>query len=414
MVNIFQKKVLILAIYAGEIMMKNGAEVYRVEDTITRICKACRIDHVEIFATPTGIFVSLDNGGEDDDPLTYVKRIDGIETDLNKISKINHFSREFTTTDLSVDDAMKQLKEIDETKPYPIPLRLLGAALVASFFSLIFGGAPVDFCVAFVVGMFAYAFSRFLGKFDINFFVRCFCSCAGAAFLALVASSWIDAAAYQPVIIGTLMIFVPGVAITNAIRDFLSGSMLSGICRMMEAFLIAVALAAGAGVVLKLWSDRGCVRMSDLLLQFIYALFATCGFAIIFRVPLKHFPVCMIIGGLAWSCYQICLYYNASAVVGCFIAACLVGLLSDICSRVFKEAATIFIIPGMISLVPGYNIYYTMEALLSSELGDAAKVGSQTLLMAGAIAAGLLVIGAVINVIRSIVKKTAALTREKL
>lgn len=109
--------------------------------------------------------------------------------------------------------------------------------------------------------------------------------------------------------------------------------------------------------------------MSDLLLQFIYALFATCGFAIIFRVPLKHFPVCMIIGGLAWSCYQICLYYNASAVVGCFIAACLVGLLSDICSRVFKEAATIFIIPGMISLVPGYNIYYTMEALLSSELG---------------------------------------------
>ena len=137
MVNIFQKKVLILAIYAGEIMMKNGAEVYRVEDTITRICKACRMDHVEIFATPTGIFVSLDNGGEDDDPLTYVKRIDGIETDLNKISKINHFSREFTTTDLSVDDAMDQLHEIDESKPYPVPLRLLGAALVASCFSLI-------------------------------------------------------------------------------------------------------------------------------------------------------------------------------------------------------------------------------------------------------------------------------------
>ena len=212
------------------------------------------MDHVEIFATPTGIFVSLDNGGEDDDPLTYVKRIDGIETDLNKISKINHFSREFTTTDLSVDDAMDQLHEIDESKPYPVPLRLLGAALVASCFSLIFGGGTIDFAVAFGVGMFAYAFSRFL-----NFFVRCFCSCAGAAFLALLMSAWIGGAAYQPVIIGTLMIFVPGVAITNAIRDFLSGSMLSGICRMMEAILIAVALAAGAGVVLKLWSVMGGV-----------------------------------------------------------------------------------------------------------------------------------------------------------
>ena len=100
--------------------------------------------------------------------------------------------------------------------------------------------------------------------------------------------------------------------------------------------------------------------------------------------------------------------------IACFIASCLVGFLSDICSRICKEAATIFIIPGMICLVPGYNIYYTMEALLGSELGDAAKVGSQTLLMAGAIAAGLLVIGAVINVIRSIIKKTAALAKEKL
>ncbi len=154
--------------------------------------------------------------------------------------------------------------------------------------------------------------------------------------------------------------------------------------------------------------------MSDLLLQFIYALFATCGFAIIFRVPPKTIPVCMLIGGLAWSCYQICMYYDASPVISCFIASCLVGFLSDICSRICKEAATIFIIPGMICLVPGYNIYYTMEALLGRELGDAAKVGSQTLLMAGAIAAGLLVIGAVINVIRSIIKKTAALAKEKL
>ena len=154
--------------------------------------------------------------------------------------------------------------------------------------------------------------------------------------------------------------------------------------------------------------------MSDLLLQFIYALFATCGFAIIFNVPRMAIPICMIIGGMAWSCYQVCIYYNASAVIGCFIAACLVGFLSDICARVFKEAATIFIIPGMISLVPGYNIFYTMEALLGNNLADAAKVGSQTLLMAGAIAAGLLVIGAVTNVIRSIIKKTTALAKEKL
>lgn len=259
MVNAFHKKVLILAIYAGEIMMKNGAEIYRVEDTITRICKACHMDHIEVFATPTGIFVSMDKDGDEDIPLTYIKRIKGTDTDLNKISLINHFSREFTDTDLSVEEGMNRLHEIDDTKPYPYPVRLLGAGMIASFFCVIFGGTPIDFLIAFLIGVTAYVLSSFLKKYDINFFIRGFCCCGLAALLAMITSTSIHTASYEPIIIGSIMIFVPGVAITNSIRDFLSGDMLSGIARMTEAILIAVSLAAGAGVVLKLWSTLGGV-----------------------------------------------------------------------------------------------------------------------------------------------------------
>lgn len=259
MVNVFQKKVLILAVYAGEIMMKNGAEIYRVEDTITRICKACHIDHIEVFATPTGIFVSLDKGGAEDDPLTYIKRIKGTDTDLDKISQINHFSREFTTTDLSVEKGMERLKEIDRKKPYPYGVRLLGASLVSSFFCLIFGGTAIDFLIAFIVGILSYILSSFLKKYEINFFIRGFCCCLLASFLALSMSAPIPSASYEPIIIGSIMLFVPGVAITNSIRDFLSGDMLSGIARMTEAVLTAVSLAAGAGVMLKLWGVIGGV-----------------------------------------------------------------------------------------------------------------------------------------------------------
>ncbi|NLD19606.1 MAG: threonine/serine exporter family protein [Clostridiales bacterium] len=259
MVNVFQKKVLILAIYAGEIMMKNGAEIYRVEDTITRICKACGINYIEVFATPTGIFVSLDKGGEENDTQTYIKRIKSTNTDLNKISMINRFSREFTTTDLSVEDGMKMLKEIDGQKPYPLPVRLLGAAMVSSFFCLIFGGTVVDFCVAFLAGVICYLLSAFLTKYEINFFIRGFCCCALASFIAMTAATSITFASYEPIIIGSIMIFVPGVAITNSIRDFLSGDMLSGVARMTEALLTAVSLAAGAGVIIKLWGVIGGV-----------------------------------------------------------------------------------------------------------------------------------------------------------
>ncbi|MDD6190437.1 MAG: threonine/serine exporter family protein [Firmicutes bacterium] len=251
-----QKKILILAIQAGKIMMKSGAEIYRVEDTITRICKACGIDYVNVFATPTGIFVSIDNENGDD-TVTYIKRIKSSETNLSKISQVNDFSRKFTTTDLSVEDGMKMLDEIDAERKYPLTVRIIGAGFVASCFSTMFGGNVIDFLIAFIAGMICYVCSRFLEKFEVNFFIRGLCCCALAAFLALVAQASVDGAGYGTIVTGCLMLFVPGVAITNSIRDFLSGDMVSGLARMVEAILTAVALAAGSGIVIKLWYIAG-------------------------------------------------------------------------------------------------------------------------------------------------------------
>ncbi len=146
--------------------------------------------------------------------------------------------------------------------------------------------------------------------------------------------------------------------------------------------------------------------MIYLLTQFIFIMFATCGFCIIFKVPVKHFPPCVATGSVGWLIYQLSMYYDASPVLSCFVASCAVGLLSDICARLFKDASTIFIIPGILCLVPGSGMYYTMEALLDNNMSEAASRGTQTLLMAGAIAAGLLIIGSLIQVIRSLVRKT--------
>ena len=244
-----QKEILILAIKAGKIMMKSGAEIYRVEDTISRICLACGIDHVNVFAMPTGIFVSI-NIEDEDDTVTYVKRITGSETDLRKIAEVNRFSREFTTTDLSVKDGMKMLEEIENRKP-----------VVTGCFALIFGGAIPDFFVAFVAGFGAYAFSRLLQRSEINFFIRGFLCTAFTSICALIAETLIPGVSYSFVVMGCIMLFVPGVAITNSIRDFLSGDMLSGLARLTEAFLIGISLAAGAGVVIKLWTMTGGITL---------------------------------------------------------------------------------------------------------------------------------------------------------
>ena len=138
---------------------------------------------------------------------------------------------------------------------------------------------------------------------------------------------------------------------------------------------------------------------------FVFALFATLGFCIIFHVPPKHIPIAALIGSAGWLAYQACQMAIGSSVFSCFLASCAVGLLSDIASRVFKDAATVFIIPGILCLVPGSGMYNTMFALVAGELKDAAAVGSRTLMMAGSIALGLLVVGAVIRIVVSIARR---------
>lgn len=253
MINQMQKKVLILALRAGELMMKSGAEISRVEDTIERICKACKIPYVEVFATPTGIFLSLDEGSEDSDMHTFIKRIKGSSIDLEKISRINHFSREFTSTDLSIESGLTILKDIANITPYPLILRILGAALVSSFFALIFQGNINDFFCAFFIGACSYILSGLLDKIDTNLFIRGFCCCFLATFLALGLFSVGLGSNLSSTIIGSIMIFLPGVALTNAIRDTLAGDMLSGASKGLEAIIIAVSLASGVGVSIKVW-----------------------------------------------------------------------------------------------------------------------------------------------------------------
>lgn len=257
MIDQRQKKILMLAVRAGEILMKNGAEVYRVEDTMSRICKACGIEHVEVFATPTGIFISLDQGTSDSDTQTFVKNIKSRATNLHRISEVNNFSRKFTTTDMTIEEGMEILNSIDDDTYYPLSFKVFGAALIASFFAVFFGGNAVDFGVAFIAGVVSYILSIILDKLGVASFIQGFCCCAVSAVIALIASVTVIGASYSYIIIGTLMIFVPGVAITNAVRDFISGEMLAGTARMMEAALTAVSLAAGAGVVLKIWELTG-------------------------------------------------------------------------------------------------------------------------------------------------------------
>jgi len=408
---------LILALFAGEIMMKSGAEVYRVEDTIDRICRACKIDYVECFATPTGLFVSLDSGTGDSDMHTFVKRIRGTRIDLEKISLVNAFSRVFTTTDLSIEDGFEQLRAIKARPGYSEWLRVVATVLVGVFFCPIYKGGVLDMVMAGGISAVSYLISCGVARLKFPDFLRILISCAGAAGLVLLAAVLGMSDSVSPVLIAATTIFLPGVAITNAARDLISGDMVSGVARLAEALLAAVAIAGGVGVGVKIWFLMGGSMSGDRVVIFatgwflLFGFFGSLGFGILFNAPKRMLVPTALIGAFGMFIYMV-LLPRYGMVNACFFGTCAIAVLAEIFCRVGKDATTVFIIPGIIPFVPGVSLYETMSAMLSGNYSGAMQAGTQALTIAGSMALALGLIATFVRLIMTLVHRIGHWRRE--
>lgn len=246
------KKLLLLATMAGRIMLKAGAEIYRAEDTIVRICKSRKdIRYVDAYVVPTGIFISLEYKGE---LLSYIKRNKTISIDLNKIDMVNEFSRSFVNSNMSIDEGIKELKKINKTNTYKSKTKSLFGSLGAALFCVLFGGTFLDFISSFIVSLTVLTFINKISKFELTFFINnLFGSilASGLSYIMIIIGLGQN---IDKVIIGSIMCLVPGVAITNAIRDTMSGEFLSGLSRLMEAVFSAIAIALGVGIILNFYA----------------------------------------------------------------------------------------------------------------------------------------------------------------
>jgi uncharacterized membrane protein YjjP (DUF1212 family) len=240
-----------VAAEAGKIILESGGETYRVEETITRICTAYGLTNSESFVTPTGIMISAtDVKGN---TISLIKRIKSRTVDLEKISKVNDLSRSIKAKNLTVEYVHDELVEISKLPRYSTKVTIFFSALAAAFFTLLFGGEIQDFLISFLIGIVIKLVSLLLNNININEFFINALGGSIAALGALVSAKLGLANNVDTIIIGSIMLLVPGLAITNAIRDTIAGDLLAGISRGVEAFLIAVAIAVGSGTTLKLW-----------------------------------------------------------------------------------------------------------------------------------------------------------------
>lgn len=247
--NLAEAKQLIkLAIHAGRLQIKNGAEIYRAEDTVLRICKSAEnVSKVDAHVLPSGIFVSLEF---DDDIITVFKSVGVSTTNMSKIDKINTFSRNFVISTMSMETAFKILNSIEEENDTAYFKFDIYAGFCGAFFSVLFGGKLREFICAYIVTFTTSLILRKIEPFKLNFVVTNFIGAFLISIFTFLLYLLNLPQSMDEVIIGSIMILVPGLVATNAVRDIMNSDFLSGLIGLTKAIFIALGIAIGVGLTL--------------------------------------------------------------------------------------------------------------------------------------------------------------------
>lgn len=224
----------------GRELLENGAETSRVEDTLTRIIRHFYSGYIEILVVLTGFFVNIGTN------ITTV-RVRRRTINLDKVAKINMMSRDIVDGRIDFDEAVERFSEIKAQKAYPLWIKTIAVAVCCSFFTLLGSGNFADSLNSFIVGSALNVLTWFMKKHHTADFIITFTGGVMIAFLTVILYAAGLGTNINAMITGSIMPLVPGLAITNALRDIIAGDYLSGGARMFDAIVVAVALAAGAG-----------------------------------------------------------------------------------------------------------------------------------------------------------------------
>lgn len=249
-----QEQVARLAADAAQLLLESGGEIYRVQQTIEHIGRAYGAPDIHAYVVTNAIFVSLEKSeGGSVNEMRYVRTR---SVHLSKVMAVNALSRRIAGGAVSLEQAQKELEDVRSLPASAVWLQVFACGVGTACFAYLFGGTAWDAFAAFWVGFVLQPFVLFLGKNGAGQFISntlCAVLVAMASVLMMQMMRLVGVTcSLDKIIIGGIIPLVPGIALTNAIRDVANSDYVSGTIRAAEALLIAVSIALGVGFVLKL------------------------------------------------------------------------------------------------------------------------------------------------------------------
>ena len=380
----------------GYRLAMSGAETFRVEETIQRVLRAYGYQ-AEAFAIPNCLIVSIIT--QTGTPMTRMRRIGPHGSDLDAVERYANLSRKICAAPPPPLDLLNWLQYVeDHRRSYCVSMQAVGFFLGAFGYCFTFSGTFADALGAGLCGLIVLAVDMIMDRLNSTQFFR---TIIGAFCMALFAYIIHHLGLVQnadATIIGALMLLVPGLLFTNAMRDVMYGDTNSGLNRVVLVLLIAVAIALGTAAALRISTDLwgspvnvGLANYGPVMLN-IGCFIGCIGFSIYYNIHGPGILICTIGGVLTWSTYLLALHLGIGVIYASFIGGIVASVYAETMARIRRFPAISYLVVSLFPLLPGAGIYYAMAYAVENEMTSFAQKGFQTAAIAGALALGILLV----------------------
>ena len=392
-----QNRIMELAYEAGAILLENGAEISRVDETMRRIAGHYGVDDENFFVLSNGIMATAKG-------FARTKFIPIKGASLDKVVAVNQLSREVSEGKCDLEQLESRLKAIRAMRPKPAWEQIAASAFGSAAFCIIFGGGFADSIAAFVAGLVLWVYMLFVGYRHLSRIAGAITGGLLATLLCGVMFRLGLGTHLSNMIIGAIIPLIPGVPFTNGIRDLAHEDYIAGVTRLLDALLtffcisMGVALAfmldaAVSGTMQHLETLTAAPETAGMFVQLLAAYVGTVAFAVLFGVPRKYYLDSGLCGMLGWLLYLILANHTGLSVANVvFFATVLVTFTAMVLAIVRKCPITVYLICGIFPLVPGAGIFWTTYNVVSEQLGAALHTGVTALKVTVAIAFGIILV----------------------
>ena len=380
----------------GYRLAMSGAETFRVEETIIRVLRTYGYQ-AEAFAIPNCLIVSIIT--ETGKPMTRMRRIGPHGNNLDAVEQYANLSRRICAEAPTPEGIMDLLQEVeDNRRSYSLFMQAV-CYFVSSFgFCFTFRGTFADSIGAGFCGLIVLAVEKLMDRLHSTLFFRTIIAAFCMAFFAYYLQGTGLVQNSDATIIGTLMLLVPGLLFTNAMRDVMYGDTNSGLNRLVLVLLISVAIALGTAAALKLsaalWGVSTSIGLMDYgpIMLNISCFIGCIGFSIYYNIHGPGILVCTFGGVLTWSAYLLAQELGVGIIYANFLGGIVASVYAEVMARIRRFPAISYLVVSLFPLLPGAGVYYTMVYAVENDMLRFAAKGYQTAAIAAALALGILLV----------------------